>query len=299
MSERNFNLKKIYRKLRNKSILITRRISGRIRLDKRKKRWVFHEKYERAVKYILRILMIIGIISSILTLPIYLSLIFSICLILLEQILEKATYMFYTLFVQPVPTPEDLKKAEWYANIFGFVQGNVADKKFLIGLVFKDKEAGEKVFKCISAWNNLEKWDMEDNIKLSFIIENDKDYSTYLYPSSNRKVIKKFESKIRQNGKQHNKLIYMLIMCKVFPYGKNSNFYKFKEEYQKFSLFTLNGKPQEHKQFTLKGFYLNEGKMFLLKNPPIEKFHLKIKNRKDLTKEDIEYEHGKFVKMCN
>jgi hypothetical protein len=205
--------------------------------------------------------------------------------------------MFNTLFIQPIPTPDDLRKAEWCANRFEFAQGNVADKEFLIGLVFKDKEAGEKIFKCISAWNNFEKWDMEDNIKLSFIIENEKDYSTYIYPSSNRESIKRFESKIRKNGKQHNKLIYTLIMCKVFPYGKQSNLYKFKEEYQNFNLFTLNGKPQEYKQFTLKGFYLNEGKMIALDNPPIEKFHLKIKERKDLREGEVEYEHGKFVKM--
>ena len=83
-----------------------------------------------------------------------------------------------------------MKKADWYANIFGFIQGNVADKKFLVGIVFKDKEAGEKVFKCISAWNNLEQVDMENNNNLSFIVENDKDYSTYIYPSVNREIIK-------------------------------------------------------------------------------------------------------------
>ncbi len=292
-------LKKVYRTIRNKLIFIFRRFSGKIRIDKKKKRIILHEKYEKAVKYILRALTLIGIVSSILTIPIYISLILSVLLVIVEQILEKAGFMFNTLFVQPIPTPEDLKKAEWYANIFGFAQGNVADKKFLIGLVFKDKEAGKKVFKSISAWNYIEKWDMEYNIKLSFIIKNEKDYSTYLYPSANREVIKKFESKIRKNGKQHNKLIYMLVMCKVFPYGKDSNFYKFKEEYKNFYLFTIDGKPQEHKQFTLQGFYLSDGKMIPLDSPPIEKFHLKIKERKDLTKKDIEYEHGKFVKMCD
>ena len=292
-------LKKIYRTIRNKFIFIFRRFSGKIRIDKKKKRIVLHEKYEKVVKYILRALTLIGIVSSILTLPIYFSLALSILLVVIEQILEKAGFMFNTLFVQPIPTSEDLRKAEWCANLFGFVQGNVADKKFMIGLVFKDKEAGEKIFKCISAWNNLEKWDMEDNIKLSFIIENEKNYSTYLYPSANRKIIKKFESKIKKNGKQHNKLIYMLVMCKVFPYSKDSNFYKFKEEYKEFYLFTIDGKKQEHKQFTLQGFYLSDGKMIPLDNLPIEKFHIKIKERKDLTKADIEYEHGKFVKMCN
>ena len=287
----------MFRKVRNKFIFIFRNFSGKIRIDKKKKKLILHEKYEKAIKYILRTLTIIGIASSILTLPIHLSLILSILLVLIEQTLERTGFMFNTLFIQPIPKPEDLKKAGWYANIFGFVQGNVADKKFLIGLVFKNKEAGEKIFKCISAWNNLEKFDMEDNIKLSFIIENDKDYSTYLYPSSNRGAIKKFESKIRKNGKQHNKLIYTLVMCKVFPYGKKSHFYKFKEEYKNFNLFTINGKPQEQKQFTLQGFYSSNGKMVPLDNPPIEKFHLKIKERKDLTKKDTEYEHGKFIKL--
>jgi len=292
------SLKKIYIKLRNKSILIVRRFSSMIRIDKKKKRLLLHEKYEKGVKYFLRILMIVGIVSSLITFPVYISLILSIFLVLIEQVLEKANFMFNTLFVQPIPTPKDLKKADWYANIFGFVQGNVANKKFLIGLVFKDKEAGEKIFKCISAWNNMEQVDMEDNINLSFIVENDKDYSTYIYPSVNREVIRKFESKIKKKGKYHNKLIYTLIMCKIFPYGKNSHFYKFKEEYQNYSLFTLNGKPQKYKPFTLKGFYLSNGKMIPLANPLIEKFHLKIKNREDLTKEDLEYEHGRFREMC-
>lgn len=290
-------LKNIYKKIRNKLIFIFRRFSRNIRIDKKKKRIILHEKYEPTIKEILRVLAVIGIVSSVLTLPIPLSLILSISLVLVEQVLEKAGFMFNTLFIQPIPTPEDLKKAEWYANMFGLVQGNVADKKFLVGLVFKDKEAGEKIFKCISAWNNHEKWDMEDNIKLSFIIENEKDYSTYLYPSANRKVIKKFESKIRKNGKQHNKLIFMLVMCKVFSYGKESNFYKFKEEYKKFSLFSIDGRPQENKQFPLQGFYLKDRKILPLDSPLIEKFHLKIKERKSLTKGDIEYEHGKFIKI--
>ncbi|MCK9569250.1 hypothetical protein M0R72_09955 [Candidatus Pacearchaeota archaeon] len=288
-------IEKFYVKLRNKLILFFRKFFRDIRIDKKKKRLVLNEKYEKAVKYTLRISTFLGIISSVLTLPIEFSLIISILLVLIEQILEKTIFMFNTLFVQPIPAPEDLKKAEWYANRFGFIQGNVADKKFLVGLVFKDKEAGKKIFECISAWNNLETWDMEDNIKLSFIIEDDQNYSTYLYPSENRKIMKKFWSKIRKNGKQHNKLIYMLIMCKVFPYGKDSSFYKFKKEYEDFYLFTINGKPQEYKQFTLEGFYIENGKMIPLDNPPIQKFHLKIKNRKDLTKEDVEYEHGKFI----
>ena len=104
-------LKNIYKVVRNKSILLFRRFSGKIRIDRKKKRLILHERYGKAVKYILRVLTIIGIISSILTLPIPLSLILSTLLVLIEQILERAGFMFNTLFIQPIPTPEDLKKA--------------------------------------------------------------------------------------------------------------------------------------------------------------------------------------------
>lgn len=290
------DFKIFFKKLRNKFIFWKRKQFSLIKIDRKKKRLILHEKYERLVKWTLKVIFVIGIIMSIISIAWYFSLILTLFWGVLEYLLKKTGFMFTTLFIQPIPTPEDLKKANWYANLFGFVQGGVADKKFLIGISFKDKEAGEKVFKCISAWNNMEQVDMKNNINLSFIVENDKDYSTYIYPSVNREVIRKFESKIKKKGKDHNNLIYTLIMCKVFPYGKNSHFYKFKEEYQNYSLFTLNGEPQKYKPFTLKGFYFSNGGMIPLANPSIEKFHLKIKNREDLTKEDLEYEHGKFVK---
>ena len=90
-------LKKVYRTIRNKLIFIFRRFSGRIRIDKKKKRIILHEKYEKAVKYILRALTFIGIVSSVLTLPVYLSLILSIILVAIEQILERTGFMFNTL----------------------------------------------------------------------------------------------------------------------------------------------------------------------------------------------------------
>lgn len=273
-----------FKKLRNKFILWRRKTFSTIKIDRGKKRLILHEKYQKIVKWMLRTIIFIVIVISIVSLAWYFSLILTLILLGFEYFLERTIFMFNTLFIQPIPAPEDLKKAEWYANIFGFVQGDVVDKDFLIGLVFKDKYAGEKIFKCISAWNNMGQVDVEDNINISFIVENDKDYSTYIYPSVNRKAIRTFESKFKEKDKYHNKLIFTLIMCKVFPYGKKSTFYRFKQEYK-------NNDP-----FTLKGFYLSNGKMISLPNSPIKKFHLKIKNREDLTKNDLEYEHGIFVK---
>lgn len=268
------------------------KIKNSIRFDKENKKFILHERYEKPVKWILRTVFFIGIITSVFSFQWYISLTLALVLAGIEYTLERTGFMFTTLFVQPIPDSIDLKKAEWFSNVFGFIKGNAIDKKFLVGLAFRDKEAGEKVFKCISSWNNFERVDMENNINISFIIEDSDNYSTYIYPSMNREVIKKFHTSMdkERNGKEHIKLIFTLIMHRKFPY-KSSHFSKFQEEYKNFSLFEIGGKAQEHKQFSLQGFYLNNGEFKQLEILPIEKYHLKIKRREDLTREDLEFNY--------
>ena len=63
-----------------------------------------NEKYQKSVKWILRILTVIGIVSSIIAFSTwYYSLIFSIVMFLVEQIFEQIIFTHTIMLVQTLP----------------------------------------------------------------------------------------------------------------------------------------------------------------------------------------------------
>ena len=98
-------IKLLFNKLINKLIIWKRRQFYSIRIDRKDKRLILHEKYEKFIKWALRIVFVIGIISSVLSMTWYFSLILTLLLLGFEYFLEKTGFMFTTLFIQPIPTP--------------------------------------------------------------------------------------------------------------------------------------------------------------------------------------------------
>ena len=298
-------MKKLFRdfwiKIRNKLILWNNNRRGFFRLDIRNKipRLIVHEKYEKHIKWVLRVLMFVGILSSVLSFPWLLSLLVSIILILIEQIFEKIIFTFTTLFVQLFP---EYQSEEWLGMLF-LISTDQSDNCKL-GMLFRTKEYGEKIYECLKAWNYYHDVDMENNIRVSFIFESDSEYSTYIYPSPERKTIKKAKEDAdremleKKKIKEQQQLIFMGIFCKLFPNLPNSNFQLFRKHYKKgdpfeFGVYFINSTISE-----------NKGETFVINNKQIKeisigtsiiKHHLKIKKRDELTKKDVEYHHGKLI----
>lgn len=263
-----------------------------LRFRKGLPRLIVHEKYEKLIKWTLRILVIIGILSSILTLPFWwMSLIFAFILFGLEQFLEKTIFQYTSIFIQPLPN-FTYDPQRWLGMAFAFpVQSEKERLLNVVGCLFDDEDYAKKFFNLLRAWNYMNKIDYERNICLSFIIENDENYSVYLYPNLERDIVKQAfkeieeERKFEKYGKEHQQLVVQIIFCKQFSYGPDSQLKKFIETQQK------------EKPFWLMPFIkTQDGRFKILENiDPILIFHFKVKKRDELTKKEIEYQHGKSV----
>jgi len=260
-----------------------------IRWHKFLPRLIIHEKYEKLVKWILRILTLIGIISSAFTLYWYFSLTVAIVLVLVEQFFERAIFQYTTIYVQPIPDFE-YKSEEWKGMIFGYPEDGNKNFPKLIGLGFKTEEYAKKFFNLLKQWNYNDLLDKNNNICLSFIIENEKEYSTYLYPNLRRETIGKFftftkrSSRLEKYGKEQLELIFNIIFCKLFPFGLNSRLKLFMDRYEE-------GEP-----YILDAYIFDKNKIREIPEiNPIEKYHLKYKKRIELTKDEIEFSHGEMV----
>ncbi|MEA1995900.1 MAG: hypothetical protein U9N18_07170 [Campylobacterota bacterium] len=254
-------------------------------------RLVIHEKYEKFVKWFLRILTAFGIVSSVIAFSIwYISLSFAIVLFLIEQFFEKSIFKYTSIYVQPMP---DFKydPKEWKGMAFAFPQ--YPDPKLLnvVGCAFATKKYAHKFFKLLKAWNYGEAQDKNNNICLSFIVENENEYSVYLYPNPERKTVGQFFQKAEESqkyekyGKEHQQLIMQMVFCKIFPYGTNSQLKMFIK------------KQSLDRPFWLKPFIMKENRQIEMvhNEGPILKYHYKFKSRYELNKSEYEYQHGKNV----
>lgn len=258
-----------------------------LRWHKHLPRLVIHEKYEKYVKWTLRALILIGIISSVIAFPVwYVALTFAIVLVIIGQFFEKAIFLYTTIYVQPMPDFE-YEPEKWKGMAFAFPQ----DTKLLnvVGCAFSDREHAIKFFELLKNWNYGETKDMDNNICLSFIIESDEEYSVYIYPNLERRTIQEYfqeVEKIRKHekyGKEHQQLVMQRIFWNRFPYGMNSQLKLFIQ------------KQPKNRPFLLNPFIMKEdGQPEMIYNEiSIVKYHFKFKNRHELKKNETEYQHRK------
>jgi len=288
-------------RVRNKLILWNnrRRYFVRVEIRNRIPTMVLHSKYESNIKWLLRTITLVAVLSSVVSLAWYLSLVLAAFLVAVEQILERIVFKFGILYVQPLI---EWRSEEWLGMTFGFPVGK---GPLIVGMFFRSQEYARELFQRIKTWNYDQDEDHDDNIRISFIIESNSEYSTYVYPSLERKSIKLFKEKVQEEvvGKSETKESEMLItspvICKSFGHLPNSNFSKFRSLYKAgdpylFGAYYVRSKVPE----------LEEGRPFLDKKravvpvsgvAPVMKYHLKIADRSKLTKRDLEYHHGRFI----
>ena len=252
---------------------------------------VIHEKYERQTKWTLRILTLLGITLSVVSIPsLSVRLGLAVALVLVEQLLERAVFLYTTIYVQPLPNftyaPE-----EWLGMGFAFPINPGSRDLNIVGPVFKSQDYAHRFFETVREWNYGSNDDVDNNVCLSFIIEKSAEYSTYLYPNLDRQSIKQAsaeaeeELKFEKFGKEHDQLVIQPIFCKLFPHDSQSQLNAFIQ------------KQSEDRTFLLQPFVQRPDGSFeiLLSEQPILKHHVTIKKREELHHQDVEYQHGKYV----
>lgn len=255
------------------------------------RRWVprlrILEKYENPVKWTLRTVTVIGIVSGAIAFPWYLGLAMGVVLAAVEQVLERAIFLYVSLYIQPMPR-FNYEPDEWLGMVFG----RPADPNSLeiVAPIFRSESYAREFLKLLQAWNYNEDKDLDNNICVSFIIEDHGSYSVYIYPSTDRRSINEFSQRVENEalrekpGKEHFKLVVQLMFCKMFDYSAESHFEGFRHRQSRGQPFWLGVAVQR-----------NGERELLMDAGWILKFHWKIKPRRELTRDDMEYEHGKIV----
>lgn len=244
-----------------------------------------NEKHQKSVKWILRILTVIGIVSSVIAFPTwYYSLIFSIIMFLVEQIFEQIIFTHTIMFVQPLPQNWDGSK--WTGMIVA-----TNEKDLFLGFGFSDKTVGIDFFNTLIAWN--EDKDINDgNIQLSLVQEDSKNYSVHIYPTSERGFIKdnfklheKLFDKKENAGKELSVLVTQICFCKVFPMSPTCAYNHLKNNAQNIyvQLFDTS-RVNENDPTTYHNIFPMDDRTILFKK-------ITVCRRKDLDKEEnpVEY----------
>ena len=176
-----------------------------------------NEKYQKSVKWILRLLTLIGIVSSVIAFSTwYYSLLFSIIMFVVEQIFEQIIFTHSIMLVQPLPQNWDASK--WTGMVMA-----TNEKDLFLGFGFSDKTVGIDFLDTLFAWN--EDKDVNDgNIQLSLVQEDKDNYSVHIYPTLERDFVKNnFElherlfDKKQNAGKELGVFVMQICFCKVFP----------------------------------------------------------------------------------
>lgn len=174
-------------------------------------------KHEKSVKWVLRLLTIVGLGSSVFVFSAwYYSFLFSIALLIIEQLFEQIIFTHTLMLVQPLPQNWDGSK--WTGMVIA-----TNERDLFLGFGFSDKSVGIDFFNTLFAWN--EDADINNsNIQLTLVQEDSENYSVHIYPTIQRAFVSKnleaHERKFdkRENaGKELQVLVAQLVFCKVFP----------------------------------------------------------------------------------
>src|SRR3989344_4302307 len=259
----------------------SRRAHIHIYIDKKQKKLVIGERYERKIKFASRVFLFLSMITSVIAIPPPISIIVSLGLILLEQLFERVIYSFQTMHIVPFPSFDVWKKADFVAMLFARFGEEQPPN---VSMVFTNPTYARDVWHFIEAWNYGNEDDRRtNNIRVSIVINNKASaYALFVYPDYDRPSVKASRRKFQKQGKEQQMLVGQMIMCKVFPL-KDSGFervflpqYKTGEEYI-FSCWVL-GNPPDVVSGTMK----------------IKKNDLRIIDYAYLTRKDLEYHMAKY-----
>jgi hypothetical protein len=247
---------------------------------------IVHEKYEKIIKWVLRIIAFIGIASSLISIDSKLvSLGVALLIFFIEQFFERTIFEYTTMVVQPLPD-FDIDYGQWKTN--GFLIPMTKNDKDLsyVGPTYTDKDYAIKFFNYLKSWNHNNSDDKEGNIVLSFVIEPNEKYTTYLYANHNRKDLDKFFKKaakaneLKKYGKKQQQFVMQTVFWHTLDYKEGyyiKRFLDFQPSNEKFYL-TPSVIPKQQGQ---QADYLFDSSIL--------KYNYKLKNRADVTKGDLEY----------
>lgn len=267
--------------------------SNRLRFDMmlRKKGWFFqvilHERFKPLVRAIKVALTLIGLVSAFFTFhSVFVGFLFGLAIYLVSTFFEKIVFSYNSLYVHSLPDFE-IEPDKWLGAFFGFAENPKNPGQIpMVGWIMADAEYAKLVHSLLLQWSYGKLKDEENNIRASVIVDEGGEYIFFCYPNMDRKTAAKFYEEVEKERREtsltdvHHKQMALLIFGKRCQITATSYFPTFRERYQDgvpylFRLVVLgeDGEPQEIPG--LSDFVF---------------FNLKIKDRCQLNRKDIEYD---------
>jgi hypothetical protein len=263
-------------------IIVNRRRS-RIYFDRKKKKIVIGEQYEKKVRVASRVALLASILTSIFTLPPPYSIFLSLGLIFVEQAIERVIYSFQTLLIVPFPSFEVWEKAHFSNMIFAKYGRNDLHR---VGMVFEDARHAKEVWSYIEDWNYGSDDDRAtDNISVSIVINRKADaYALFVYPAYERPTVKAAKKQFQkgQGDKEQIMLVGQMIMCRVFSFNNSAFQNVFLPRYK------------DGDDYIFSCWYMGDPPEVVPGTMQIRKNRLKIIELPELTRKDMEYHMAKY-----
>jgi hypothetical protein len=248
---------------------------------------IIHERFEKYIKWTLRLIAFIGIASSVISIEKwYISLAVALAIFGVEQYLERIIFEYTSIVVQPFPDFKiDLN--QWASN--GFEIPIVTDQNLhcYFGPAYLDEGYARKFFSYIRSWNDDQQDDPDNIVCVSFIMEPDGTYTTCIYANPDRKRLDEmFDSDKTSNqlvkfGKIQQRFFVQMNYWKNLDYSPNYFIHKF-----------LTFPHVGGQQFIFTPFVIvnkETRQVKALYDIAFRKFHFKHKKREELQKHEPEY----------
>lgn len=258
-------------------------------------KFVVHEKYKKIIKGLKVILTLIGLFTAyIIFQSAHIAFLFGIIIYILTLFLERIIFSYTSMFIPPIPDFE-LNSEKWLGAFFGYGEDPKGNIQFpLVGWIFSDEEYARKIHTLLLTWSSDKFNDENKSVSMSVILVEEKGENGYIffcYPSIERESAKKFYENIERDRKQssltdiHNKYFMMLMLGKKFKITSSSYLPTFRKKYKEgipfvFRVTVMDNKMQPKQIDGLKDFVF---------------YNLNIKNKKDLTRKDVEYDLFRIV----
>jgi hypothetical protein len=246
---------------------------------------IVHERFEKHIKWIIRIITLIGIATSVITIDKwYLALSLATLILIIGQFFERTAFEYTTMVLMPIPDFA-IDYSQWKTN--GFMLPHVVSEedRCYMGPSFKDRDYAISFFNYLKKWNWDRDIDDENIIVVSIVMEPDSRYTTYIYSNPGRKSLDTIFHKEEQNnklskyGKRQQKLFMQMIFCKTLDYREDYFIHQF----------LTKQSPNGKFYFIPSVVPKNPGEAVeLLYEHGIVKYQYKLRQRSEINKNDIE-----------
>jgi hypothetical protein len=247
-------------------------------------RLYLHEKHENLVRWVLRALTTLGVVSSVFTFEWYIALALSIALVAIDWFLERTLFYYSSMFVGEMLL--DYDPNEWVGTVIVSIgEPKDPESRKIVGVWLRTEDYAKRFFDLLHNWTGT-KDNTQGNLKLTFVVDEDR-YYVFLYSDPMREAFKEFaasveeENRLSKHGKEHFPLFMQQILCKSFETTKG------------FALGMFLDTNPPGKEFLLAPYIMSEkGTPAPSESAePIRMMDYKFKLAGDLNQDDFEYFH--------